>query len=94
MTSALEGGEGVVEKWTRVLISCVIMYVTRGGRGSKNSKFSWTSLMEAPLAQIPNLKITKRGGAAGRFGDYLPVENTMKLKLCPLICAKVFWDIP
>ena len=27
MTSALEGGErGVVEKWTRVLISCVIMY--------------------------------------------------------------------
>ena len=30
MTSALEGGEGVVEKWTRVLISCVIMYVTRG----------------------------------------------------------------
>ena len=30
MTSALEGGRGVVEKWTRVLISCVIMYVTRG----------------------------------------------------------------
>ena len=32
MTSALEG---VVEKWTRVLISCVIMYVTRGGEGVK-----------------------------------------------------------
>ena len=30
MTSALEGGRGVVEKWTRVLISCVIMFVTRG----------------------------------------------------------------
>ena len=44
MTSALEGGRGVVEKLTRVLISCVIMYVTRG----KVKKFSWTSLMEAP----------------------------------------------
>ena len=33
MTSALEGGRGVVEKWTRVLISCVIMYVTGGGKG-------------------------------------------------------------
>ena len=30
MTSALEGVRGVVKKWTRVLISCVIMYVTRG----------------------------------------------------------------
>ena len=30
MTSTLEGGRGVVEEWTRVLISCVIMYVTRG----------------------------------------------------------------
>ena len=38
MTSALEGG-GVVEKWTRVLISCVIMYVTRGGGGKKIRNF-------------------------------------------------------
>ena len=45
------------------------------------------------MASIPNLKITKRGGAVGRFGDNLPVEkNTMKLKLCPLIWSKVFWD--
>ena len=46
------------------------------------------------MASIPNLKITKRGGAVGRFGDNLPVEkNTMKLKLCPLIWSKVFSDI-
>ena len=38
----------VVKKWTTVLISCVIMYVTRGGGGSKNPKISWMSLMEAP----------------------------------------------
>ena len=33
MTFALEG---VVEKWTRVLISCVIMYVTGGGQKIRN----------------------------------------------------------
>ena len=37
MTSALEGGRGVEEEWTRVLISCVIMYVT-GGEGVKKSE--------------------------------------------------------
>ena len=39
MTSTLEGGRGVVEEWTRVLISCVIMYVTRGGGGKKIRNF-------------------------------------------------------
>ena len=40
MTSALEGGGGGVgEKWTRVVISCVIMYVTRGGGGQKIRNF-------------------------------------------------------
>ena len=39
MTYALEGGRGIVEKWTRVLISCVIMYVTRGGGGQKIRNF-------------------------------------------------------
>ena len=38
MTSALEGGRGVVGKWTRVLISCVTMYVTGGG-GQKIRNF-------------------------------------------------------
>ena len=51
MTSALEGGRGVVEEWTRVLISCVIMYVTRG-RGSKNPNISRTSYMESPLVLL------------------------------------------
>ena len=47
MTSALEGGEGVsgkVDKSTDKLRDHVC---DKGG--SKNSKFSWTSLMEAPL---------------------------------------------
>ena len=51
MTSALEGGRGVVEKWTTVLISCVIIYVPRKGEGVKIPKFSPTPLMEAPRPQ-------------------------------------------
>ena len=47
MTSALEGGGGSrkVDKSTDKLRDHVC---DKGGRGSKNSKFSWTSLMEAP----------------------------------------------
>ena len=55
MTSALEGGRGVVEKWTRVLISCVIMYVIRGGGGQKFEIFMEVidgSPLSPPLALI------------------------------------------
>ena len=49
MTSALEGGEGgsgKVDKSTDKLRDHVC---DKGGRGSKNPKISWTSLMVAPL---------------------------------------------
>ena len=40
-----------MEKWTAVLISCVIMYVTRG-EGVQNSEiYIWMSLMEAPYEE-------------------------------------------
>ena len=52
MTSALEGGEGVVEKWTRVLISCVIMYVTRGGEGVKKFDIFMDDIHGSPLNSI------------------------------------------
>ena len=42
------GGEGVVEKWTRVLISCVIMYVTRG-EGVKKSEIFMDVIDGSPL---------------------------------------------
>ena len=47
MTSALEG---VVEKWTRVLISCVIMYVTRGG-GVKKFEIFMDVIDGSPLVR-------------------------------------------
>ena len=49
MTSALEGGRGVVEKWTRVLISCVIMYVTRG-EGVKKFQIFMDVIDGSPLS--------------------------------------------
>ena len=49
MTSALEGGRGVVEKWTTVLISCVIMYVTRGEGGVEKSKIFVDVIDGSPL---------------------------------------------
>ena len=52
MTSALEGGEGVVEKWTRVLISCVIMYVTRGGEGVKKFDIFMDVIDGSPLTDV------------------------------------------
>ena len=51
MTSALEGGRGVVEKWTRVLISCVIMYVTRG-EGVKKSEIFMDVIDGSPLMKF------------------------------------------
>ena len=42
------GGEGVVKEWTRVLISCVIMYVTRGG-GVKKSEIFMDLIDGSPL---------------------------------------------
>ena len=45
MTSALEGGEGVVEKWTTVLISCV----TRGGEGVQKSEIFTDIIDGSPL---------------------------------------------
>ena len=48
MMSALEGGTGVVEKWTRVLISCVIMYVTRG-EGVKKFEIFMDVIDRSPL---------------------------------------------
>ena len=53
MTSALQRGEGgsrKVDKSTDKLHDHVCD--KGGGRLSKNSKFSWTSLMEAPLCEI------------------------------------------
>ena len=49
MTSALEGGEGVVAKWTRVLISWVIMYVTRG-EGVKKFEIFMDVIDGSPLS--------------------------------------------
>ena len=46
MTSVPRVEGGLVEIQTTVLISCVSGTVTRG-RGSKNQRFLWTSLMEA-----------------------------------------------
>ena len=49
MTSVLEGGggsSGKVDKSTDKLRDHVC---DKGGRGSKNPKISWTSLMVAPL---------------------------------------------
>ena len=45
------GGEGVVEEWTRVLISCVIMYVTRGGEGVKKFEIFMDVIDGSPLTQ-------------------------------------------
>ena len=53
MTSALEGGEGVVKKWTRVLISCVIMYVTRG-EGVKKFEIFTDVIDGSPLRKQTN----------------------------------------
>ena len=53
MTSALEGGRGVVEKWTRVLISCVIMYVTRGEEGVKKLEIFMDIIDGSPLSFFP-----------------------------------------
>ena len=52
MTSALEGGRGVVEKWTRVPISCVIMYVTRGGEGVKKFDIFMDVIDGSPLTRF------------------------------------------
>ena len=54
MTSALEGGRGVVEKWTRVLISCVIMYVT-GGEGVQKSEIFMDVIDGSPLTNYCHL---------------------------------------
>ena len=55
MTSALEGGRGVVKKWTRVLISCVIMYVTRGaGEGVKKFEIVMDVIDGSPLTKQIN----------------------------------------
>ena len=51
MTSALEGGRGVVKKWTRVLISCVILYVTRRG-GVKKYEIVMDVIDGSPLRTI------------------------------------------
>ena len=48
MTSVLEGGRGVVKKWTRVLISCGIMYVTRGD-GAQISEIFMDVIHGSPL---------------------------------------------
>ena len=53
MTSALEGVRGVVEKWTRVPISCVIMYVTSGGEGVKKSEIFMDVIDGSPLTVLP-----------------------------------------
>ena len=39
-----------MEKWTRVLISCVIMYVTRGGEGVKKSEIFMDVIDGSPLS--------------------------------------------
>ena len=59
MTSALEGGGGSrkVDKSTDKLRDHVC---DKGGRGSKNSKFPWTSLMEAPFAQLRMMPSCRR----------------------------------
>ena len=43
-----QGGRGVVDKWTIVLISCVIMYVTRG-EGVKKSEIFADVIDGSPL---------------------------------------------
>ena len=54
MTSTLEEGRGVVEKWTIVLISCVIMYVTRGGEWVKKFEIFMDVIDGSPLALLPS----------------------------------------
>ena len=49
MTSVLEGGRGVSRKVDKSTDKLRDHVCDKGGRGPKNSKFSWTSLMEAPL---------------------------------------------
>ena len=67
MTSALEGREGVVEKWTRVLISCVIMYVTRGGwEGVKKFEIFMDVIDGSPLRRIAMYTPCKWDSAAFR----------------------------
>ena len=58
MTSALEGegGSRKVDKSTDKLRDHVC---DKGGRGSKNSKFSWTSLMEAPYLELWWVSVTE-----------------------------------
>ena len=48
--SALEGGD-IVEKWIRVLISWVIMYVTRG-EGVQKSEIFMDVIDGSPLGQF------------------------------------------
>ena len=48
MTSALEWGEGGSRKVDKSTDKLRDHVCDKGGRGSINSKFSWTSLMEAP----------------------------------------------
>ena len=48
MTSAVGGGEGGSQKVDKSTDKLRDHVCDKGGRGSKNSKFSWTSLMEAP----------------------------------------------
>ena len=49
MTSALEGGEGGSGKVDNSTDKLRDHVCDKGGRGSKNPKISWTSLMVAPL---------------------------------------------
>ena len=48
MTSALEGGGGGSRKVDKSTDKLHDHVCDKGGRGSKNSKCSWTSLMEVP----------------------------------------------
>ena len=48
MTSALKGGRGGIGKVDNSTDKLRDHVCDKGGGGQKNSKFSWTSLMEAP----------------------------------------------
>ena len=43
-----------MEKWTRVPISCVIMYVTSGGEGVKKSEIFMDVIDGSPLTGLNN----------------------------------------
>ena len=73
-------GEGGIEKWTRVMISCVIMYVTRG-EGVKKFEIFMDVIDGRPLAK--KLKILLHGWnyitskfASNNHANFLKVQTT------------------